>query len=182
MDGATYGIVSTWLTCILIDRMQQVLDTHRLPGIALELEITENVFLHPGKVPSQILTALKDRGVRIAIDDFGTGFSSLTYLLSLPFDTLKIDRSFVENIETDPVKKGILQGILVIANSLAVQCVVEEVESISQLKCLQQLGYYSFQGHYFHPPVMFDQLLPLLDQSFQGYGGLNQGCRPNSLQ
>lgn len=153
--------------CTLADRIQTALDAYALPGLALELEITESVFLHPGEVPIQILTDLKSQGVRIAIDDFGTGFSSLTYLLRLPFDTLKIDRSFVDNIDTDPSKEGILQGILVIANSLSVQCIVEGVESSSQLNCLQKLGLHNFQGYYFHAPVVIDQLLPVLDQSFR---------------
>lgn len=151
--------------CTLGNRVMEALAKHQLPGTALELEITESVFLHPGEVPSQLLRDLKAQGVRIAIDDFGTGFSSLTYLLNLPFDTLKIDRSFVENIDTDPSKEGIMQGILAIATSLAVTCIAEGVESLSQLHCLQRLGCLHYQGHYFYAPATIDQLRTMINQT-----------------
>lgn len=153
--------------CTLVNRVRRALAAHKLPGSALELEITESVFLHPGEVPSQLLTALKNEGVRIAIDDFGTGFSSLAYLLNLPFDTLKIDRTFVNDIDIDPAKEGIMKGILTIANSLAVTCVAEGIESPSQLNCLQRLGCSHYQGYYFQAATAIDQLLPLMDKKFQ---------------
>lgn len=149
--------------CTLVHRVMEALAKHQLPGAALELEITESVFLHPGEVPSQILRELNTQGVRIAIDDFGTGFSSLTYLLNLPFDTLKIDPSFVEDIDTDPSKEGIMQGILAIAKSLAVTCIAEGVESLAQLHCLQKLGCVKYQGYYFYTPAPIDQLRRMLD-------------------
>lgn len=153
--------------CTLVNRVRRALAAHKLPGSALELEITESVFLHPGEGPSQLLTALKTEGVRIAIDDFGTGFSSLAYLLNLPFDTLKIDRTFVNDIDIDPTKEGIMKGILTIANSLGVTCVAEGIESLSQLKCLQKLGCSHYQGYYFQAATAIDQLRPLMDKKFR---------------
>lgn len=150
--------------CTLVDRVAAALATHGLPGTALELEITESVFLQPGEVPIQILKALKTQGVRIAIDDFGTGFSSLTYLLNLPFDTLKVDRSFVDNIDVDSSKEGIVAGILAIANSLDMICIAEGVESLAQMDRLQSLGCLHYQGWYFYRPTPIDQLETLLSQ------------------
>ena len=157
--------------CSLVNRVAKALDTHQLPGTALELEITESVFLHPGKMPSQLLRELKAQGVRIAIDDFGTGFSSLTYLLNLPFDTLKIDRSFVEDIDIDPSKEGMMQGILAIAHSLSVTCIAEGVESSTQLDCLKRLGDMHYQGYYFYPPTSIEPWQTTLDLKFLSLEG-----------
>ena len=99
---------------------------------------------------------LKELGVRFALDDFGTGYSSLSYLKRLPFDTLKIDRSFVRDIETDPNDREIVQTILNIARSMKVSVIAEGVETEMQALLLRQLGCHAFQGYFFARPAPLD--------------------------
>ncbi|NQY87149.1 MAG: EAL domain-containing protein [Colwellia sp.] len=134
------------------------LQRHQLPFSALELEITENVFLHNIEATKRILNELRDNGIRIAIDDFGTGFSSLTYLLDLPLDTLKIDQSFVQGIETDNKKLGVVKAIVALAKSLQLSCIAEGIETEGQRACLQNLGCERFQGYLFSRPLPEDEL------------------------
>ena len=118
----------------------------------LALELTEHVMLDDIDEVSATMGRLKELGVRFALDDFGTGYSSLSYLKRLPFDTLKIDRSFVRDIETDPNDREIVQTILNIARSLKVSVIAEGVETELQALLLRQLGCHAFQGYYFARP------------------------------
>jgi EAL domain-containing protein (putative c-di-GMP-specific phosphodiesterase class I) len=96
--------------------------------------------------------------MRIAIDDFGTGFSSLTYLLDLPLDTLKIDQSFVQGIESDNKKLGVVKAIVALSNSLQLSCIAEGIETEAQKNCLQSLGCERFQGYFFSRPLPESEL------------------------
>ncbi|MBL4822933.1 MAG: EAL domain-containing protein [Colwellia sp.] len=141
-----------------VQMVTTALQRHQLPFSALELEITENVFLHNIEATKRILNELRDNGIRIAIDDFGTGFSSLTYLLDLPLDTLKIDQSFVQGIETDHKKLGVVKAIVALAKSLQLSCIAEGIETEGQRACLQNLGCERFQGYLFSRPLPEDEL------------------------
>ncbi|MFT5851966.1 MAG: diguanylate cyclase (GGDEF)-like protein [Colwellia sp.] len=134
------------------------LQRHKLPFSALELEITENVFLHNLEPTKRIMNELRDKGIRIAIDDFGTGFSSLTYLLDLPLDTLKIDQSFVQGIESDNKKLGVVKAIVALSKSLQLSCIAEGIETEAQKNCLQNLGCERFQGYFFSRPLPESEL------------------------
>lgn len=134
------------------------LQRYQLPFSALELEITENVFLHNLEPTKLILNELRDKGIRIAIDDFGTGFSSLTYLLDLPLDTLKIDLSFVQGIESDNKKQGVVKAIVALSKSLQLSCIAEGIETEAQKSCLQNLGCDRFQGYLFSRPLPESEL------------------------
>lgn len=136
----------------------KALKQHDLPGSALELEITENVFLDNLTATKQLLNELRDNGIRVAIDDFGTGFSSLTYLLDLPLDTLKIDQSFVQDIENDPKKLGVVTATLALAKSLEISCIAEGIETEEQRTCLHSLGCDRFQGYLFCRPLPSKEL------------------------
>ncbi|MEH6358486.1 MAG: EAL domain-containing protein [Pseudomonadales bacterium] len=141
-----------------VDVVRNTLKQYDLPSSALELEITENVFLNNIIQTKQQLNELRKDGVRIAIDDFGTGFSSLTYLLDLPLDTLKIDRSFVEGVENDSKKAGVIKAIIAFSKSLQLSCIAEGVETEAQKICLQNLGCERFQGYLFSRPLSVDKL------------------------
>jgi len=141
----------------LLKTVQEALQRYQLPGEALELEITENIYLHDTEAANRLFAELKSMGIRLAIDDFGTGFSSLTYLHRLPLDTLKIDQSFVQELDSDPTKRGIVGGIMTIANSLRIECLAEGVETPSQLLQLQQMGCERFQGYLFSRPVTVEE-------------------------
>lgn len=105
-----------------------------------------------------ILKQLKQRGIAIALDDFGTGYSSLSYLQKLPIHTLKIDRSFVTNIASNPDDAAISRAIVALAKSLQLNITAEGVETKAQLDYLQKQGCHEVQGYYFSKPLTSDRL------------------------
>ena len=140
-----------------------LLNEYELPGDSLEIELTESVFIEELAPIETLFNNLKSEGVRFAIDDFGTGYSSLTYLLSLPFNTIKIDQSFIR--QSDKVKLGVIKGIIDIAKSLSMQCIAEGVETAEQKYHLEKLGCKRFQGYYFSYPLVIEELIVFLKKS-----------------
>ena len=124
---------------------------------SVSLEITESVLVdHARAVPT--LVALKDAGFSIILDDFGTGYSSLTYLKALPLDALKIDRSFIRTLTTDPRDTAIVTAIIGVARSLKMDVVAEGVERLAQKQKLLELGCPVMQGYLFGRPVPVEQI------------------------
>jgi diguanylate cyclase (GGDEF)-like protein len=119
----------------------------------LVLELTEGLVMNDFAESSRQMKRLKRLGVRIAIDDFGTGYSSLSYLHRLPLDVLKIDRSFMENLNESDGTRPIVEAVLLMANALGLQVVAEGVETAEQLMTLRQSGCDVIQGYYFSRPV-----------------------------
>jgi len=119
----------------------------------LEVEITESIFLEGGEATLRLLHALRSLGVRIALDDFGTGYSSLSYLQSFPFDKLKIDRSFIQNLLTRDGAIAIVHAITELANTLGMETTAEGVEETAQLMELRMHGCSSVQGYLFAEPM-----------------------------
>lgn len=150
--------------CLNPDKLQQtvlsLLKDNDVPGSALELEITENVFIDDVASIEELFNNLKPYGIRFAIDDFGTGFSSLTYLLSLPFNTVKVDQSFIR--QDNEVKLGIVKGIIDITTSLSMHCLAEGIETLEQKESLENLGCKRFQGNYFSYPLSIKEITPFL--------------------
>lgn len=130
----------------------------------LELELTETILMETTETAIQTLEELKSMGVRISIDDFGTGYSSLSYLKRFPIDTLKIDRSFVRDVTSDPDDKAIINAIIALARSLNLKVIAEGVETIQQLVCLHEQGSDGMQGFLFSPPLPIDSLTQLLKE------------------
>lgn len=135
-----------------------------LPEGRLRIEITENTFLKKVSDLIDRLNFLKARGIPIEIDDFGTGFTSLNYLLNLPVDTIKIDKSFVTGIDTDPKQREIFKAIVSMAHNLELDVIAEGVESGSEVEVLESTGCETIQGYYYSRPMPFDELLALLKQ------------------
>jgi diguanylate cyclase (GGDEF)-like protein len=129
---------------------------------SLELEITESALVEDVEATAETFNALKRLGVRISIDDFGTGYSALSYLKRLPVDVLKIDRSFVRDVTTDPVNATITETIVQLARGLGLTTVAEGVETPEQLLLLGSYGCHRLQGFLFGRPVaaeVFEQWL-----------------------
>ena len=122
----------------------------------LTLELTEHVMLDDVVEVARAMSALKAMGVKLALDDFGTGYSSLTYLRQLPLDLVKIDRSFVRDLESNASDRAIVQTILDLAQNLKLSVVAEGVETERQLLLLRQLGCRAFQGFLFARPMPND--------------------------
>lgn len=133
----------------------------------LEVEITESVFLEGGDATLRLLHSLRALGVRIALDDFGTGYSSLSYLQSFPFDKLKIDRSFIQNLLTRDGATAIVHAITELANALGMETTAEGVEETAQLMELRAHGCSSVQGYLFAEPMSAEDV----DQLFGRSGG-----------
>ena len=133
--------------------LQAVLEETGLDPCVLELELTESCLMQDTEPTNTILRALKDLGVRIAIDDFGTGYSSLSYLRRFPIDTLKIDQSFVRNIECGNGEAKLVNAIIAMGKSLDLRVVAEGIETQQQLAHLQSQHCMEGQGYYFSRPV-----------------------------
>jgi diguanylate cyclase (GGDEF)-like protein/PAS domain S-box-containing protein len=147
-----------------IRTVDEVLQDTGLNPQYLELELTESILMETTESAIQTLNELKSMGVRISIDDFGTGYSSLSYLKRFPIDTLKIDRSFVRDVTSDPDDKAIINAIIALARSLNLKVIAEGVETIQQLVCLHEQGSDGMQGYLFSPPLPKDSLTQLLKE------------------
>ncbi len=137
----------------LVERVSQVLEETGLPAACLRLELTESSVLSDGTTALETMRALGRLGVGLHIDDFGTGYSSFDYLQRYPFDTLKIDRSFVEGIVCDDESRLIVSTILELARSFGMDVVAEGIEDAEQLEELKTMGCPCGQGYYFARPM-----------------------------
>lgn len=131
----------------------------------LELELTESAVVKTPEVARTSLRTLKSLGVQLSLDDFGTGYSSLSYLQQFPFDTIKIDRSFIKNITQDPKNVVITTAIIELAHRLNLKVVAEGVETEAQQLFLRQLQCDFMQGYYFSPPVPVEILEKMLRET-----------------
>jgi EAL domain-containing protein (putative c-di-GMP-specific phosphodiesterase class I) len=130
---------------------------NKLPRKVLETEIIESTLMNHPELMSTELVKIKDLGISVAIDDFGSGYSSLNYLKRLPVDVLKIDRSFIQDIETDSSDGAIVSRIIALAGTLSMETVAEGAETEGQKKILKNLGCNSFQGYLVAKPQPADQ-------------------------
>jgi diguanylate cyclase (GGDEF)-like protein len=119
----------------------------------LELELTETFLMQESKSTDIVLQALKQIGVTLALDDFGTGYSSLSYMRRFPVDTLKVDRSFVRDLITDPADAGVVSAVIQMGKSLQMRVVAEGVETKEQVVCLRKMACAEAQGFYFSRPM-----------------------------
>ena len=124
-----------------------------MAGKFLELEVTESVVMHNPQEAIRILEQLSAQGIHISVDDFGTGYSSLSYLKQFRLDTLKIDRSFVRDINSDADDAAIVRSVIALAHSLRLQVIAEGVETAEQLEYLRALGCDQYQGYLRSKPV-----------------------------
>ena len=135
------------------EKLAAVLRDNALDGRSIELEVTERVLMTGVADNIATLEAIGKLGVRLAIDDFGTGYSSLAYLKTLPIDKLKIDRSFLQAIDSQTADAAIVRAVTALASSLGIEVAAEGVETAAQLERLLGLGCEEWQGYYFSPPL-----------------------------
>ena len=146
----------------LAQRIVRMLTETGFPANRLVVEITESSLFADLDLARSIVSSLKNQGVRLALDDFGTGFSSLSSLRSLPFDMIKIDRSFVSNIHESRESAAIVRAVTTLASALSVPVCVEGIESEAVYKHVVKLGCRVGQGWYFGKPMRADQARDLL--------------------
>ena len=118
------------------EQVQRVLSRTGTPPHLIEIELTESVLVENFEVASEVLTALSSMGLRLSVDDFGTGYSSLSYVTRFPFSTIKIDRSLLADISSDPRARAVAQGLISLAHSLKMDIIAEGVETVGQLHWL----------------------------------------------
>lgn len=147
----------------LTHQIERSLSESGVPRHSLELEITEGVLMGGHSYIDKALAELHDLGVAISMDDFGTGYSSLSYLRRYPFDTLKIDRSFVKDVAQDPRGRELVNATIAMAHGLGLKVVAEGVETEAQLKYIEQQGCNYAQGYLFSRPACQEALEDLLD-------------------
>ena len=146
-------------------RIHSIIQSTGIDPTHLELELTESLLMrNPGQT-ELTLKHFSDMGIGLSIDDFGIGYSSLSYLRRFPLDTLKIDRSFVRDITTDPDDAAIITTIIAMAKTLKLSVIAEGVETQEQLKFLQQFQCNAYQGFLFSKPLPAEQISTLLKKN-----------------
>jgi EAL domain-containing protein (putative c-di-GMP-specific phosphodiesterase class I) len=143
--------------------VERALSASGLPPSLLDLEITERVLL--GKVDSvaSTLHALRRLGVSFSIDDFGTGYSSLAHAKTFPVQRLKVDQSFIAQLDADRMDAAIVGAIINLAHGLGMEAVAEGVETIEQVAALRRLGCDEVQGYFVREPITAEELTAMLD-------------------
>jgi EAL domain-containing protein (putative c-di-GMP-specific phosphodiesterase class I) len=147
----------------LVSFIEQLLQRLELPAACLELEITEGVLMSGHAHIDLALSALNRLGVTLAMDDFGTGYSSLSYLRNYPFDILKIDRSFIDDVPRDDADRELVNATIAMAHGLGLKVIAEGVETDAQLQYLKAQGCDYAQGYLFSRPVSGERILALLN-------------------
>ncbi|EGV20068.1 sensor domain-containing protein [Thiocapsa marina] len=169
--GIPFGRIAVNVSGVQIQRsdfartLESILHETGLGAERLELELTETFVMDLREDAQQLLGDLKDLGIALAMDDFGTGYSSLAYLKGLPFDTLKIDRSFIGGLPDDPASAAIVTAITTLGNSLGFEVLAEGVETQAQRRFLIGVGCRRAQGYLFSPPVAPEAVVRLLTRA-----------------
>lgn len=140
-----------------LDGLKNTLAEYEIPPKKFLVEITESMLIDQADCSKNLLAKIRQLGVRIAIDDFGTGYSSLKYLKDLPVTNVKIDRSFVSEMENDSRDAGIVEATIALAHHLGMTVTAEGVENIQQLKLLEKFGCDELQGYHFCKPLSADR-------------------------
>ncbi|MGB5716675.1 MAG: EAL domain-containing protein, partial [Gammaproteobacteria bacterium] len=151
----------------LLEKIHDTLEATAICAHQLELEITESTIMNNIDTASSTMRALHSSGIRISIDDFGTGYSSLSHLKRFPINTVKIDRSFIRDITSDPDDAAIVGAIIVMAHNMELRVIAEGVETQQQLDFLHSLQCDEIQGFLFSPPVPHHEAYALLDQCIE---------------
>jgi len=146
----------------LIQIINEALQATSTPPSALEIEVTESLFMDESSDATAVLNELRQMGLKVAIDDFGTGYSSMSYLRRLPMDSLKIDMSFIADMVNDDIARAIVETIITLAHTLRKTVVAEGVETVDQLNLLRGWQCDTIQGYYFSKPLTPERFIEFL--------------------
>ena len=141
-----------------------ILEKYNVKHKSLELEITESLLIKNRKETNTILKEIRSIGINISLDDFGTGYSSLSYLMDLELDQLKIDKSFINQLENDSTKENILESIINMAHVLSFEVVAEGVENKNQLEIIRRKKCNFVQGYYYYKPLSSKEIIKVLEE------------------
>jgi EAL domain-containing protein (putative c-di-GMP-specific phosphodiesterase class I) len=147
-----------------LETVSRILEQTGLPPSSLELEMTETLLMGDEEATRSMLAELKALGLGVAMDDFGTGYSSLAYLKNFPVDSLKIDRTFIQDIGKDSDDRAIFSAIVALGRALKLQVIAEGVETVDQMNLLQAHGCHVFQGFLYARPMAADAVWKWLTQ------------------
>lgn len=154
--------------------IEQALSSVNLDPRHLKLELTESIIMHQAQNTIAMLHQFKEMGVGLSVDDFGTGYSSLSYLKRFPLDTLKVDRSFINDITSNPDDAAITNAIIAMAHSLNLGVVAEGVETQPQLEFLRAHGCDTIQGYLLSKPLPAEDLVQLFQQQDRLFADIEQ--------
>jgi EAL domain-containing protein (putative c-di-GMP-specific phosphodiesterase class I) len=137
----------------VVETVKEILEKTQLDSHNLEIELTETFLLQDIKTAWKVMHSLEALGVRVALDNFGKGYSSFLHLQQFHFDSLKLDRSFMKDLQSNSKKQTMIQSIVDLGDALNLEVVVEGVETEQQLQILHQLNYHRWQGYLLSPPL-----------------------------
>ncbi len=160
--GLAVNISPSQCAPALTQTVMSALAASRLSPGQLELEITELALLQDSSTTVSVLHQLRGLGIKISMDDFGTGYSSLSYLRSFPFDKIKIDKSFVQDLLTDGDSLAIVRAVAGLGASFGVPTTAEGVETVEQFEKVRDAGCTHVQGYYFGRPMPLEQVHQVL--------------------
>ena len=147
-----------------LDNIRSIVNRYDIPLNCLTFELTESVMVNDFHHLSQVMQALSEMGIQVAIDDYGTGYSSLFYISQLPFNELKIDKSFVINLDHSERNLTIVRTTIEMAKSLGLKLVAEGIENQQIEDVLKQHDCHIVQGYYYQKPIAFSQYLNWLNE------------------
>ncbi|MBD3584227.1 EAL domain-containing protein [Salinimonas sp. HHU 13199] len=147
-----------------LDALRKMMYERNLTERSMRFEITEGLLMEDSELAQARIKEFQDAGFLFSLDDFGTGYSSLSYLKKFPLDVLKIDKSFIEEVDADPQAAALVKTTIELAKTFNMECVAEGVETLSQAETLQLFGCYNHQGYYYSKPVPADQITALIKQ------------------
>ena len=148
----------------IVDHLREIVDSYEVDHSLIDFELTESATIDNTETIQDILEKLKALGFKISMDDFGTGYSSFSLLKDIPFDTLKIDKSFIDNIASTSTEQAqvckdniIIKHIISMSNELGYKCIAEGAETKNQVERLKQMGCKVIQGFYFSKPIPLEE-------------------------
>jgi diguanylate cyclase (GGDEF)-like protein len=146
-----------------LDNVKEILNETNVDPSLIDFEITESILIDHTKDAQRVLNEIKNMGVKISLDDFGTGYSSLIYLNMFPIDTIKIDKSFIQDLVTSSTKVAIIEGIIYIAQNIGMDVTAEGIECTEELELLKEKNCNNVQGYLYSKPLPINELETFLN-------------------